>query len=140
MTKENKKITAQVELTLEELDLIRRATWALESHLEEEIKEHNQAEEDHFYKTKPYWIRGNERNKNLYFDSKDLREKIVGAVGDMRTYDERRAYEVEHNLSAGDLSERYSNTVNTEEETEVDPLEQECPLSDAEADEQAMRM
>ena len=110
MTKENKKITAQVELTLEELDLIRRATWALESHLEEEIKEHNQAEDDDYQKTKAFWIRNNERNQNLYFDSKDLREKIVGAVGDMRTYDERKAYEDKHNLSAGDLSERYSNT------------------------------
>ena len=110
--KKTQKITVNIELTLEELDLIRHATWALERELQKEIKEYTSEEENSFYKTEPYWIRSNEIDKNMFFDSTILREKIVDVHADIfNTNEERRAYEKEHNLKAGNISVRYSNCI-----------------------------
>lgn len=109
--KKTSKLTVTLELSVEELDLIRHATWSLERELQKDIKEYTLEKEDSFYKTKPYWIRANEINKDMFFDSTILRDKIVSVHGDIfNTNDERQAYEKEHNLKPGNISSRYSNT------------------------------
>ena len=108
MKNENEK-TVNLTLTIEELDLIRHATWSLESKIEKEIDEYNSAKDDDYKKTDDYYIKKNEINKNMYFDSKALRTKVVKANSNSFTYDERIAYEKEHKLEAGDLCSRYAN-------------------------------
>tara|TARA_S200002703_G_scaffold67037_1_gene58193 strand:- start:1003 stop:1332 length:330 start_codon:yes stop_codon:yes gene_type:complete len=107
MKNENKNIT--LTLTVEELDLIRHATWALESKLETDIEEFNSKEDDDYQKTDNYYIQKNVINKDMYFDSIAMRSKVIKANSDSYTYDERKAFEEEHGLKAGDLCSRYAN-------------------------------
>jgi len=106
MNKAMKKVT--VELTLEQLDLIRRATWALEEKLGDEIVEYNKDVSEHGHSA--FLVRNNEISKDMYFDSKALRTFIIKANSKSSTYDESEAYRKEHGLSAGDISAKYSNT------------------------------
>jgi hypothetical protein len=106
---ENKKtqnITVNVELTLEELDLIRHATWALEEQLKKEIQEYIGQREDSFYKTESYWIRANEIDKTMYFDSSILREKVIK---EFNSSDKPNTYRDDLKLDAGQLTTRYAN-------------------------------
>ena len=99
----------EITLTLEELDLIRHATWSLNKTTSLDICEHNSKEEEDYHKTSAYFIRANEINKDLYFDSKTLRTKIIKAASDGWTHEAKEAYEKEHGLEAGDMSYKYAN-------------------------------
>jgi hypothetical protein len=103
----NETKTVTLNLTVEELDLIRHATWSLESKIEKDIEEFNNGSD--WKQEDDYFIRNNEINKNMYFDSIALRDKVIKANSDSYTYDERNAYEKEHGLKAGDLCPRYAN-------------------------------
>ncbi len=106
---ENKKtqnITVNVELTLEELDLIRHATWALEDQLQKEIHEYVRQRDDSFYKTEGYWIRANEIDKTMYFDSSILREKVIK---EFNSSDKSDTYQKDLELKVGQLTTRYAN-------------------------------
>ena len=105
----NETKTVTLNLTVEELDLIRHATWSLESKLEKEIEEYNSAKDDDYKKTDNYYIKKNAINKDMYFDSIAMRSKVIKANSNSYTYDERNAYEKEHGLEAGDLCPRYAN-------------------------------
>jgi hypothetical protein len=107
--KKTSKSTVTVELSVEELDLIRHATWSLERELQDDIKEYNVEEEDSFYKVKSYWIRKNEIDKNMFFDSSALRDKVIKAHREMATSEEHLSYQKENNLTTGNISARYSN-------------------------------
>jgi hypothetical protein len=102
----NETKTVTLNLTVEELDLIRHATWSLESKIEKDIEEFNSSD---WKPENDYFIRNNEIKKNMYFDSIALRDKVIKANSDSYTYDERNAYEKEHGLKAGDLCPRYAN-------------------------------
>ena len=106
MDKDIKKVI--VELTLEQLDLIRHATWSLEEKLGNEIVEYNKDVSEHGHSA--YFVCQNEISKEMYFDSKALRTFIIKANSKSSTYDESEAYRKEHGLSAGDISAKYSNT------------------------------
>ena len=106
MKNENK--TVSLTLTVEELDLIRHATWSLEKEIENDMKEWNS--ENNYQKEDSYWVRKNDIQKNMYFDSKALRSKIIDANSDSFTnFEDRQAFEKEHKLEAGDLCSRYAN-------------------------------
>jgi len=106
MKNENK--TVSLTLTVEELDLIRHATWSLEKEIENDMEEWNS--ENNYQKEDSYWIRKNDIQKNMYFDSKALRSKIIDANSDsFLTFEDRQAFEKEHKLEAGDLCSRYAN-------------------------------
>ena len=103
----NETKTVTLNLTVEELDLIRHATWSLESTIEKDIEEFNN---DSDWKQKDdYYIRRNNIQKTMYFDSIALRDKVIKANSNSYTYDEREAYEKENGLKAGDLCPRYAN-------------------------------
>ena len=103
----NETKTVTLDLTVEELDLIRHATWSLESTIEKDIEEFNN---DSDWKQKDdYYIRRNNIQKTMYFDSIALRDKVIKANSNSYTYDEREAYEKENGLKAGDLCPRYAN-------------------------------
>ena len=106
MNKDIKKVI--VELTLEQLDLIRQATWALEEKLSEEIVEYNKDVSEQGYSA--YFVNKNEISKEMYFDSKALRTFVIGVASKSSTYDEAEAYRKEHGLAVGDISAKYSNT------------------------------
>tara|TARA_R100000315_G_C5095073_1_gene54571 strand:+ start:193 stop:516 length:324 start_codon:yes stop_codon:yes gene_type:complete len=103
----NETKTVTLNLTVEELDLIRHATWSLESKIEKDIEEFNN--DSDWKQTDDYYIRRNNIQKTMYFDSIALRNKVIEANSDSYTYDERNAYEKEHGLKAGDLCPRYAN-------------------------------
>ena len=106
MKNENK--TVSLTLTVEELDLIRHATWSLEKEIENDMEEWNS--ENNYQKEDSYWVRKNDIQKNMYFDSKALRSKIIDAKSDSFTnFEDRQAFEKEHKLEAGDLCSRYAN-------------------------------
>ena len=106
MKNENNNVT--LTLTVEELDLIRHATWSLESEIENDMEEWNDKHDS--YKEDSYWIRRNDIQKNMYFDSKALRSKVIKANSDsFATFEDRQAFEKEHKLKAGDLCSRYAN-------------------------------
>tara|TARA_B100001939_G_C16929911_1_gene613476 strand:+ start:316 stop:642 length:327 start_codon:yes stop_codon:yes gene_type:complete len=104
----NETKTVTLNLTVEELDLIRHATWSLESKIEKDIEEFNNDDSDWKQKN-DYYIRRNDIQKTMYFDSIALRDKVISANSDSYTYDERDAYQKEHGLKAGDLCPRYAN-------------------------------
>ena len=107
MKNENKTLT--LTLTVEELDLIRHATWSLESKIEKDIEESN-SKDDNYKKEDSFWTRKNDIQKNMYFDSKALRSKVISANSDsFLTFEDRQAFEKEHKLEAGDLCSRYAN-------------------------------
>ena len=103
----NETKTVTLNLTVEELDLIRHATWSLESKIEKDIEEFNN--DSDWKQTDDYYIRRNNIQKTMYFDSIALRNKVIEANSDSYPYDERNAYEKEHGLKAGDLCPRYAN-------------------------------
>ena len=106
MKNENK--TVSLTLTVEELDLIRHATWSLEKEIENDMEEWNS--ENNYQKEDSYWIRKNDIQKNMYFDSKALRSKVISTNSDsFLTFEDRQAFEKEHKLEAGDLCSRYAN-------------------------------
>jgi len=108
MENENKTVT--LTLTVEELDLIRYATWSLESKIEKDIEEWNSTENSNWKKEDKYYIRSNEINKDMYFDSIALRGKVIKANSDsFLTFESRQAFEKEHELKSGDLCSRYAN-------------------------------
>ena len=72
-----KKVT--VELTVEQLDLIRRATWSLEEKLGEEIIKYNEEESDDGHDV--FFVRMNEINKDMYFDSEAWDKKLELLMG-----------------------------------------------------------
>ena len=102
----NEAKTVNLNLTVEELDLIRHATWSLESKIEKDIEEFNSSD---WKQENDYFIRNNVINKDMYFDSIALRDKVIKANSDSYTYDERNAYEKEHGLKAGELCPKYAN-------------------------------
>jgi len=103
----NKTKTVTLNLTVEELDLIRHATWSLESKIEKDIEEFNNGSD--WKQEDDYYIRNNVINKDMYFDSIALRDKVIKANSDSYTYDERDAYDKENGLKGGDLCPRYAN-------------------------------
>ena len=104
----NKNKTLTLTLTVEELDLIRHATWSLEKEIENDMEEWNSKND--YQKEDSYWIRKNDIQKNMYFDSKALRSKVISANSDsFLTFEDRQAFEKEHKLEAGDLCSRYTN-------------------------------
>ena len=106
MNKAIKKVT--VELTIEQLDLVRQATWALEEKLGNEIIKYNRDVSEHGHSA--FEVRDNEISKEMYFDSKALRTFVIGVASKSSTYDEGEAYRKEHGLAVGDISAKYSNT------------------------------
>lgn len=106
-TTKNKTVT--LTLTVEELDLIRHATWSLESKIEKDIEEFNN-DNSSWKQEDDYYIRRNVINKDMYFDSIALRDKVIKANSDsFNTFEERESFEKEHNLKSGDLCSRYAN-------------------------------
>lgn len=106
-TTNNKTVT--LTLTVEELDLIRHATWSLESKIEKNIQEFND-DKNKWKQEDDYYIRSNVINKDMYFDSIALRDKVIKANSDsFNTFEERESFEKEHNLKSGDLCSRYAN-------------------------------
>jgi hypothetical protein len=104
----NENTTVTLTLTVEELDLIRHATWSLEKEIENDMEEWNDKHDS--YKEDSYWIRRNDIQKNMYFDSKALRSKVIKANSDsFLTFESRQAFEKENGLEAGDLCSRYAN-------------------------------
>ena len=88
--------TMTVELTIHELDLIRHATWALETKL---IKSVQDFDKDCEYNSE--WSkRRNEIEKEMFFNSDSLREKIVHEVHTSKEF-----YSEERKIKGFDLSE-----------------------------------
>ena len=54
-------------------------------------------------------IRKNEIDKNMFFDSSALRDKVIKAHREMATSEEHLSYQKENNLTTGNISARYSN-------------------------------
>lgn len=99
--------TVTLTLTIEELDLIRHATWSLESEISKDIVDANKllVKNDG-----SYWVRRIDIQKDMYFDSKALRSKVVEANSEaFNDFEDRQAFEKEHELKAGDMCSRYVN-------------------------------
>ena len=72
MQKEN---TIKIELTIDELNLIRHATWSIEKEIKKSVKEHKEN-----FQGNEYLDERNAIDKEMYFDAGDLREKIIHEV------------------------------------------------------------
>ena len=74
--------TVTVELTISELDLLRQATWSLESKISEEVADTDSFSNQKADEGDAYYTARRNTSMTMYFDSQAMRSKLVEASSD----------------------------------------------------------